>query len=158
MAMDELERAMLDPRVNPACSSRIFLHMMPELTAEPKDVVAEWKNVSKPAIVAIFAIKSLHRKNCNTPSPPSYHQFPPLALTSTLTTNFHYYPDFSLYRSASFSPTPTPILSRCPSLSQFPSLPNYYPCPNSHLFLSPFPSTPIHSFRHSYSYGHSYPK
>ena len=46
MAMDELERAMLDPRVNPACSSRIFLHMMPELTAVPKDVVVEWKKVS----------------------------------------------------------------------------------------------------------------
>lgn len=45
MAMDEVERAMLDPRVNPACSSRIFLHMMPELNAEPKDVVAEWKKV-----------------------------------------------------------------------------------------------------------------
>ncbi|CAN0308491.1 unnamed protein product, partial [Ectocarpus fasciculatus] len=45
MAMDELERAMLDSRVNPACSSRIFLHMMPELNAVPGDVVAEWKNV-----------------------------------------------------------------------------------------------------------------
>ncbi|CAM9940346.1 unnamed protein product [Pylaiella littoralis] len=45
MAMDELERAMLDSRVNPACSSRIFLHMMPELNAMPQDVVAEWKNV-----------------------------------------------------------------------------------------------------------------
>ncbi|CAM9927826.1 unnamed protein product, partial [Ectocarpus sp. 4 AP-2014] len=45
MAMDELERAMLDSRVNPACSSRIFLHMMPELNAVPSDVVAEWKNV-----------------------------------------------------------------------------------------------------------------
>lgn len=46
MAMDELERAMLDTRVNPACSTRIFLHMMPELTAVPKQVVAEWKTVS----------------------------------------------------------------------------------------------------------------
>lgn len=46
MAMDELERAMLDPRVNPACSSRIFLHMMPELHAVPKEVVIEWKKVS----------------------------------------------------------------------------------------------------------------
>lgn len=46
MAMDELERAMLNPRVNPACSSRIFLHVMPELTAVPKEVVAEWKTVS----------------------------------------------------------------------------------------------------------------
>lgn len=45
MAMDELERAMLDTRVNPACSTRIFLHMMPELTAVPKQVVAEWKTV-----------------------------------------------------------------------------------------------------------------
>ncbi|CAM9423058.1 unnamed protein product [Ascophyllum nodosum] len=45
MAMDELERAMLDPRVNPACSSRIFLHIMPDLTAEPREVVAEWKEV-----------------------------------------------------------------------------------------------------------------
>lgn len=45
MAMDELDRAMLDPRVNPACSSRIFLHMMPELTAVPKEVVVEWKKV-----------------------------------------------------------------------------------------------------------------
>lgn len=45
MAMDELERAMLDSRVNPACSSRIFLHMMPELSAMPQDVVEEWKNV-----------------------------------------------------------------------------------------------------------------
>lgn len=45
MAMDELERAMLDSRVNPACSSRIFLHMMPELNALPADVVSEWKKV-----------------------------------------------------------------------------------------------------------------
>ncbi len=45
MAMDELERAMLDSRVNPACSSRIFLHMMPELGMMPQDVVTEWKKV-----------------------------------------------------------------------------------------------------------------
>lgn len=51
MAMDELERAMLDPRVNPACSSRIFLHMMPELYAVPKEVVAEWKKVSPESAV-----------------------------------------------------------------------------------------------------------
>lgn len=46
MAMDELERAMLDGRVNPACSSHIFLHVMPELAAVPKQVVEEWKTVS----------------------------------------------------------------------------------------------------------------
>lgn len=46
MAMDELERAMLDRRVNPACSSHIFLHVMPELEAVPKQIVEEWKTVS----------------------------------------------------------------------------------------------------------------
>ncbi|CAM9555517.1 unnamed protein product, partial [Choristocarpus tenellus] len=45
LALDELERAMLDPRVSPTSSSRIFLHMMPELEMDPNEVVEIWKEV-----------------------------------------------------------------------------------------------------------------
>eukprot|EP00612_Vaucheria_litorea_P002853 CAMPEP_0171460884 /NCGR_PEP_ID=MMETSP0945-20130129/5573_1 /TAXON_ID=109269 /ORGANISM="Vaucheria litorea, Strain CCMP2940" /LENGTH=2045 /DNA_ID=CAMNT_0011987159 /DNA_START=270 /DNA_END=6407 /DNA_ORIENTATION=+ len=44
-ALDELERVMLDPRVSPTCSSRIFLNMMPELEMDSQDIVANWKSV-----------------------------------------------------------------------------------------------------------------
>ncbi|CAM9330367.1 unnamed protein product [Chrysoparadoxa australica] len=44
-AMDELERAMLNPAVSPTASSRIFLHMMPELDSDPTTLVETWKEV-----------------------------------------------------------------------------------------------------------------
>ncbi|KAG5181165.1 acetyl-CoA carboxylase [Tribonema minus] len=45
MALDELERAMLDPRVSPTASSRVFLHMMPDLKMETGEVVTNWRAI-----------------------------------------------------------------------------------------------------------------
>lgn len=45
MALDELERAMLDPRVSDTASSRIFLYIMPELPLKSTEVSESWSSI-----------------------------------------------------------------------------------------------------------------
>lgn len=44
LAMDELERAMLDPRVGPTASSSVFLNILPDIPLSADDAVAQFKS------------------------------------------------------------------------------------------------------------------
>jgi acetyl-CoA carboxylase/biotin carboxylase 1 len=45
MAMDELDRAMLDPRVTPTTSSRVFLNFIPDVEMEVDQAVANFQSI-----------------------------------------------------------------------------------------------------------------
>jgi acetyl-CoA carboxylase/biotin carboxylase 1 len=57
-AMDELERIMLNPQINPTASSRIFLYIMPELQGDVGEIFENWK-VLMDMLVARHATRML---------------------------------------------------------------------------------------------------
>lgn len=59
MAMDELDRARLDPRVLPTTSSRLFLNVIPDAQIEVDAVVTEYNDVME-GLIAKYATRLLN--------------------------------------------------------------------------------------------------
>jgi acetyl-CoA carboxylase/biotin carboxylase 1 len=58
MALDEIERAMLDPRVSETASARLFANILPELNLKVTDAVGSFKSLMD-AIIAKYATRLL---------------------------------------------------------------------------------------------------
>eukprot|EP01033_Poteriospumella_lacustris_P003046 gene3046-2231_t len=58
MALDELERATLDPRVSDAASARLFVNILPEMNMKVSDAVKRFKNLMD-SLVATYATRLL---------------------------------------------------------------------------------------------------